>query len=98
MAYSYSTNIKYAVRFRSTSVWGGFVSWIFLRFLRTVINDEILLCKRLQWNQAHDKGVVNLIVTWKTNFPFKYFLKSPPSTVIYRLTFGSEVHVQLVKD
>ena len=26
MAYSYSTNIKYAVRFRSTNVWGGFVS------------------------------------------------------------------------
>ena len=26
IAYSYSKNIKYAVRFRSTSVWGGFVS------------------------------------------------------------------------
>ena len=26
MAYSYSTNIKYAVRLRSTSVWGGSVS------------------------------------------------------------------------
>ena len=26
MAYSYSTNINYALRFRSFSVWGGFVS------------------------------------------------------------------------
>ena len=25
MAYSYSTNIKYAVHFQSTSVWEGFV-------------------------------------------------------------------------
>ena len=41
---------------------------------------------------AHDKGVVDFNVTWKTNSPFKYFQKSSPSTVIYRLTFGSEVH------
>jgi len=33
-----------------------------------------------------------LIVTWKTNSSFKYFPKSPPSTVVCRLTFGSEVH------
>ena len=25
LGYTYSTNIKYTVRFRSTSVWGGFV-------------------------------------------------------------------------
>ena len=36
MAYSYSKNIKYAVRFRSTSVWGGFVPSILLSFLRKV--------------------------------------------------------------
>ena len=28
---------------------------------------------------AHDKGVVDFNVTWKTNSPFKYFQKSPPS-------------------
>ena len=38
------------------------------------------------------KGVVDFIVTWKTNSPFKYFQKSPPSTVINKLTLGSEVH------
>ena len=32
------------------------------------------------------KGVVDFIVT------FKYFQKSPPSTVINKLTSGSEVH------
>ena len=33
-----------------------------------------------------------LIVTWKTNSPSKYFQNSPPSSVMYRLTFGSKVH------
>jgi len=48
-AFSYSTNIKYAVRFRSKSVWGGFVSWILLRFLRTVF---------YWWNIALYKTVI----------------------------------------
>ena len=40
----------------------------------------------------HTNGEGIFIVTLKTNFPFKYFQKSLPSTVIYRLPFRSEVH------
>ena len=38
MAYSYSTNTKYAdaERFRCTSVWGGSLYGILLSFLKTV--------------------------------------------------------------
>jgi len=31
-----------------------------------------------------------LVITLTANYPFKYFQKPPPSTVICRLTFGSE--------
>ena len=47
MAYSYSTNIKYAVRFQSTCAWGGFVTIEFHSvFSEPFINDEIFLCKK----------------------------------------------------
>ena len=51
MVYSYSTNIKYAVRFQSTSTSGEV---LYLKFYTVYseqfTNDEILLCKR------HDKS------------------------------------------
>jgi len=70
----------------------------YLEFSEQYINDEILLCKRLcKSTSSCENGILHtineqwiLIVTWKTNSPFKYFQKSAPSTVIYRLTFGSE--------
>ena len=69
-------------------------------FTEQFLNDEILLCKRLYNSTSSCENVILhtikekwiLIVAMTTNSPFKYFQKSPPSTVIYRLTFGSEVH------
>ena len=53
---------QYAVRFRSTGVWGGFVSYVLLSFL-SFVNDKIFLCKRLycttSCENAYDKGVVD---------------------------------------
>jgi len=47
--YKEITNIKYAVRFRSTSVWYGEVLYLeFHSVFSKPLNDEILLCKRLQ--------------------------------------------------
>ena len=45
-----------------------------------------------KWNPAHDKGVVDLNSYMENKSPFEYFQKSPPGSVIYKLTFGSEVH------
>ena len=67
-------------------------------FSEPFINDEILPYKN-KCTSSWENGILHtikkqwiLIVIWKTNSPYAYFQKSPPSTVIYRLTFGSEVH------
>ena len=54
--------------------------------------------KDCKFTSSYENGILHtikekwiLIVTLKINSPFKYFQKSPPGTVIYRLNFGSEV-------
>ena len=98
MAYSYSTHIKYAAYAFGVQECGEVLYLEFYSvFSEQFINDYILHCKRL--TSSCENGILHtikekwiLIVTWKTNSPFKYFQKSPQRTVIYRLIFGSEVH------
>jgi len=97
MTYSYSTNIKYAVYAFGLQVYGEVLYLEFYSvFSEQFINDEKLLCK---CTSSCENGILHtikeqwiLIVTWKTNSPFKYFQKSSPCSVMYRLTFGSGVH------
>ena len=77
MAYSYCTKIKYAVRFQSTSVWGGFVFELYSVFPELLINDEKYSVKDCKSTSSCENGILHmikeyriLIVTWKTNYPF----------------------------
>ena len=58
----------------------------------TQVSQNILLSMKY-WSAKDCKCMsYSFNSTCKTNSPLKYFQKSLPSTVIYRLTFGSEVH------
>ena len=86
-----TSNMRYAF---GVQVYGGTLYLEFYSvFSEQFINDEILLCNSCENGILHTiKELWILIVTWKTNSPSKYFQNSPPSSVMYRLTFGSEVH------
>ena len=75
MLISYSTHIKYAVRFRSTSVWGGFVSKIQF-YQNRILTMEYCSVKDCISTSSYKNVILHTIkeqwiaiVKWKTDSP-----------------------------
>ena len=86
------THIKYAVRFRNTSVLGGFVSWILLFSQKRLLTVKYFSvedcksassCENVIFHTIKEYWI--LIVTLTANSPFKYFQKSPPECCNIRI-------------
>ena len=93
----YSTNINYAVRFQSIKCIGRFCILNFTQFSQTSLLTmkycSVKDCKctsSCENGIAHDIGIVDFNSYMKNKLSIQIF--SEITTLIYRLTFGSEVH------
>ena len=102
MAYAYSTNMKYAVCFPSTSIL-NFTQfsqnrlWT-MKYCSGEDCNSTPSCENVILHTVKESWI--LIVTWKTNSPFKYFQEITPDycNIQIDLWKWSTYPVQLVKD